>query len=122
MTEDNLNKITDENMKEYELFTNAVRRYAWFLLTRRKLGSQRAIELMVPKTRMIIIDESTDKGTPLSGSMLPPINRKKLLDLLHSIKQIHVKGSRAAHYESMCEGVRDVVDQIAAEVTAGTLE
>jgi hypothetical protein len=122
MTENNLNKLTDENMREYERFTNAVRRYAWFLLWKRKLGSQRTIELMVPKTRMIIIDESTDKGTPLSDSMLPPVNRTKLLDLLRGIKQIHVKGSRGAHYESMCEGVRDVIDQIAAEVTAGTLE
>lgn len=122
MTEDSLNKLTDENMKEYERFTIAVRRYAWFLLKRRMLGSKRTIELMVPKTRAIIVGESLSKETLPASALLPPIDRKKLRDLLRNIKQQNEEGTRGKAYEMLCKGARDAAEQIAAEVTAGTLE
>lgn len=125
MTEDNLDKLTDENMKHYEAFVAAVRRYAWFLLRQRKMGSQRTIELMVPKTRMIIINESTSTEHVTAESisaMLPPIDRKKLLELLRSIGQQNAEGNRGKQYEMLCKGAREAAEQIAAEVIAGTLE
>ena len=121
-TDDNLNKLTDENLKEYERFALAVRRYAWFLLKQRKLGSQRTIELMVPRIRSIIINESLAAETLPASDFLPPINRKKLLDFLRNIRQQNEEGTRGKAYEMLCKGAREAAEQIAAEVTAGLLE
>lgn len=80
------------------------------------------IYALVDDWKFEIESEHNKPYSEIKPSVLPPINRRALLNYLSNLKKSNMPGNRSKEMESLCSGARGVADAIMANVTAGELE